>query len=176
MKAEVDWAHTDRARHDREVKARALAAAARGLGVPAAALAEYSEERPRVLAAAHLARASDETWFEACQLLAADPPASGPRPRACSVPGCSSDARLYLAGWRCDVHAPWAVDGGHEPVPPAGSTLADLRAARAARLAAESEHAAAERRVLAPMGASPAAVWQATRAQQAARRRGRRRT
>lgn len=48
----------------------------------------------------------------------------------CSVPACIAPARLYVFGRRCAGHAPPAP-----PIPPAGTTSADLHAATASRAA-----------------------------------------
>lgn len=187
----LDFAQTDRARHDREIKARALAAAAVRLGVPDDALSIEGPDRVRVRREAGVRQASDETWSVVHFLLSErdqqQPPASAPIPdpgvrvpestgaRSCTVPGCGAPGRLYLGGWRCDPHAPWAVDGGLEPAPPPGTTLAELRAARGIAPGAFAPPPATvvdDRAVASGKRRSTTALYQVVRAREAARRRG----
>ncbi|GAA4627300.1 hypothetical protein [Cellulomonas oligotrophica] len=131
----IDWAHTQRAEHDRTLKAKALAVAARELGVPAAGLVVGGGGRRAVRRHAGLASASEETWHAASQLLAADAPPERPRPRACARCGHGErPVRLYLCGWRCDPCSPAALAGCSVPAPRADLTADALRARRAAAL------------------------------------------
>jgi hypothetical protein len=44
-------------------------------------------------------------------------------PLPCDVPAAEHNAdptRLYPCGWRCDLHAPWALNGQPEPQPGPG--------------------------------------------------------
>lgn len=187
----LDFAQTDRARHDREIKAQALAAAAVRLGVPDDALSIEGPDRVRVRREAGVRSASDETWSVVHFLLAEhdqqpQPPAPTRIPdpgirvpestgsRSCTVPGCGAPARLYLGGWRCDPHAPWAVDGGHEPGPPPGTTLAELRAARGIAPGAfvpPPSTVVDDRAVASGKRRSTTQLYQVVRAREAARRR-----
>lgn len=176
-----DFAHTDRARHDRETKARALAAAAEELGLTSDALVFPGSARRDVLHLAGVASASEETWsvvhFVMAEHAATQPQSPAPAPtqvERCTVPQCGQPGRLYLAGVRCDTHAPWAVNGGHEVHPPPGTTLADMRAARGIATGAYQPPATTlvdDRAVASGKRRSTTAVYQAARAQQASRRR-----
>jgi len=129
----IDWAHTDKARHDREIKAQALAAAARELGLRSTDLELGRSGRGPVRQRCGFASVSEETWFEVVAILAeTEPPPVVRPPRECWTPSCSTadeTVHLYVSGPYCDVHAPWARNGGRRPVPPPGTTLDDLRAA-----------------------------------------------
>jgi len=159
MTAAIDWAHTDKARHDREVKAQKLVAAARELGVPPTDLdltALGRSRRREVRKLAGVDSASEESWNEVVQILAehmpADmPPAATPSRsrlvRRCYVPSCDVEddtVLLYPGGPFCDAHQPGVLLGhGRPPRPRAGTTLADLRAARPAVAVVLDERVAA---------------------------------
>jgi hypothetical protein len=132
----VDYANTATAQANREAKAAALASAARALGIAPGGLTVGTGHRRTVWKAAGLTRSpSEDTWHVAAQLLATAAPALGQQQRPCRY-GDGRPAHLYLGGWLCDEHAPWARTGGI-PVPKPGTTLDDLRARRSQRLAAE---------------------------------------
>ncbi len=122
----IDWQHTQKAKHDRTIKAAALAAAARRLHLRADDLVVGSGNRRRVRVEAGIQTASEDTWHAAHQLLTADPtpaPVTRPAP-VCGLgapyPASShhGEVHLYPGGPLCDAHSPWAMAGKPRPVPP----------------------------------------------------------
>lgn len=135
----VDYANTAHARENRERKATALAAAARQLSVTSNGIAIGGGRRRVVWKAAGLDRSpSEDTWAATAALLGEPEPRTprGPQRRLCRYRD-GRQAGLYLGGWLCDEHAPWAHGSGRPPTPPPGSTAEDLRARRLELLAAE---------------------------------------
>lgn len=162
----IDWSHTQKAEHDRTVKARRLANAARALNVDADGLTVGSTAaRNAVRLHAGLPRkVSEETWFATCQLLtetdaAPQPAAPSPAPRRvrpCARCGATKDVRTYLNGPACPRHTPAALAGHQEPqAPPQRPRVARLTSRTAAVIAVEQDtrlqsakrhaHTAAER-------------------------------
>lgn len=132
----VDYAHTSRAERNRLTKAEALAAAARGLGIDARALAVGTGNRRKVWKAADMKRApSEDTWLAVVDILGLAPPAPtrpvGPPRTGTCLFHPDRPGRLYLGGYRCEDCSPAALAGHARPVPPPGTTAADLLAARA---------------------------------------------
>ncbi len=142
----IDWAHTQKAEHDRREKAAALAAAARELGVPVAGIAVGGGRRRDVRKRAGIATASEATWHLVHELLTASSPSDrhptpargvdADEPRSCGRCGATSTpavpVRFYPAGWRCTPCSPAALAGHVIPSPRPGTTAADLRSRRRA--------------------------------------------
>ena len=134
----VDYAHTRKAEQNRAEKAKALAAAARDLGVPAAGLGLGEGNRRTVRLALGFSSVSEDTWHLVVSLLSADAPPAGPRPRGCAL--CAApDARLYICGWRCTGCSPAATAGRTVPTPPPGTTAVDLRRDRTPLVQVEND-------------------------------------
>ena len=122
MTADVDYAHTARARANREQKASALAAACARLGVSSSGIAVGGGHRREVWRAAGLTRApSEETWSVVAAILGPDVPApaavaarprtvrpSGSGPGRCRH-GHDAPSRFYMGGWLCAEHSPAAT-------------------------------------------------------------------
>lgn len=133
--SQADFAHTSRARADREVKAAALAAAAAAQGLGPSDLSAGGEHRRDLLRAAGYKRASEESWHAAAVILAdmvdRTPPGAPRGQHRCSC-GAPASAGLYLSGYKCPSCTPAALAGHPEPPrPPVGTTAAELRARRA---------------------------------------------
>jgi len=180
--ADVDYAHTARARANREQKASALAAACARLGVSSSGIAVGGGHRREVWRAAGLTRApSEETWSVVAEILGPVPTeapsearssASAPRsvrpsgsgPHRCRY-GHDAPARLFMGGWLCAEHGPPPA-----PVPPPGSTLAERRARRGGWVGAPSSTVVDERAIASGKRRSTPTAFRAARAAQDARR------
>ena len=175
----IDFAHTPTARANRERKANVLATVRLELGITPTDLDIGGGRRRDAWRAAGLTRnPSEDTWHVTATILnELTPPAPTTthtdlpaRARGECLYGCPGSARLYMRGWLCPEHAP-----PPPPTPPAGTTAAEIRAARGLGGESPSWTVLDDRAVASGKRRSSPRTFRAARAAEDARRaRGRR--